>query len=85
MSERMSAQEFARFERRWKAFFTCFALALAGSLFSFHFGWVEGVGLFWCIAIGVVSMIGALFAANELRDPSRREGVLDGLDALDDD
>jgi hypothetical protein len=85
MSERMSAQEFTRFERRWKAIFTCFALALAGSIFAFHFGLVEGVGVFWCIAIGVISLIGALFAAYELRDPSRREGVLDGLDSLDDD
>lgn len=85
MSERMNAQEFARFERRWKAIFTGFALALVGSIFVFHFGLVDGTGIVWCILIGVISLIGALFAAHELRDPARREGVLDGLDALDDD
>ena len=81
----MTAQEFVRFERRWKAIFAFFALALATSIFVFHFGLVEGAGIFWCIAVGIVSLIGSLFAANELRDPSRRESVLDGLDALDDD
>jgi len=85
LTDRMNAQEFVRFERRWKVIFTFFALVLAGSISAFYFGLVEGVGIFWCIAIGVVSLIGALFAANELRDPLRRQGVLDGLEALDDD
>jgi 4-hydroxybenzoate polyprenyltransferase len=85
MAERMTEQEFIRFERRWKAIFTFFAAALAASIFAFHFGLVEGVGIFWCIAIGVISLIGALFAANELRDTTRRTGVLDGLEALGDD
>ncbi len=85
MAERMTEQQFIRFERRWKAIFTFFALILAASIFVFHFGLVTGIGIFWCIVSGSVSLIGALFAANELRDPSRREGVLNGLEALDDD
>lgn len=85
MAERMTAQELIRFERRWKGIFTFFALILAASIFVFHFGLVEGAGIFWSIAIGVASLIGALFAANELRDPARRKGVLEGLEALDDD
>lgn len=85
MAEHMTVKEFVRFERHWKVIFTLFALALAASIFVFHFELVEGVGVFWCIAIGVASLVGALFAANELRDPVRREGVLGGLDALDDD
>jgi hypothetical protein len=85
MAGRMTEQEFIRFEWRWKAIFTFFAAALAASIFAFQFGLVEGVGIFWCIAIGGVSLIVALFAANKLRDPSRREGVLGGMDALGDD
>jgi 4-hydroxybenzoate polyprenyltransferase len=85
MSQRMTEQEFIRFERRWKAIFTFFAAFLAASIFVFHFELIEGVDIVWCILIGVVSLIGALFAANELRDPMRREGVVEGLDALGDD
>lgn len=85
MATRMTEHEFIRFERRWKAFFAFFALTLAASLFAFHFCFVDGVGIFWCIVIGVISLIGALFAANELRDPLRRKGVLDGLENLGDD
>lgn len=85
MVEIMTAQEFIRFERVWKAIFTFFAMTLAASIFAFHFELVEGIGIFWSIVIGVASLVGALFAANKLRDPSRRKGVLDGLEALDDD
>ena len=85
MTERMTAQELILFERRWKTVFAFFALALAASIFVFHFELVEGVEIVWCIAVGLLSLMGALFAANKLRDPSRREGVLDGLEALDDD
>lgn len=84
MAERMTAQELIRFERRWKVIFTFFALILAATFFIFHFGLVEGAGIFWSIAIGIASLTGALYAANELRDPDRRKGVLEGLEALDD-
>jgi hypothetical protein len=85
MTERMTAQQFIQFERRWKAVFTLFALVLAASITVFHFRLVSGVGIFWCIVSGVASLIGALYAANELRDPSRRDGVLEGLGAINDD
>jgi hypothetical protein len=85
MTECMTEQEFIRFERRWKAIFTFIALALAGAIFAVCFGLVEVLGLFWCIAIGIVSFVGALHAANKLRDPLRREAVLDGLEAFNDD
>jgi len=85
MTDRMTAQELIRFERRWKIVFAIFALAPAASIFAFEFVLVEGTGIFWCIGIGIVSLMGALYAASELRDPLRREGVLDGLEVLDDD
>lgn len=85
MDARMNSQELTRFERLWKVIFTFFASALAVSILVFHFGWVEGSGIFWCIAIGLVSLVGALVAANQLRDPSLREALLEGLEALDDD
>jgi hypothetical protein len=85
MDERMTAQELIRFERRWKGIFTFFALILAASIFVYHFRLVDNARIIWIVAIGVASLIGALFAANQLRDPERRKGVFEGLETLDDD
>ncbi|WP_228893276.1 hypothetical protein [Pseudoduganella aquatica] len=82
---RMTERQFIRFERCWRAIFTFFAAMLAAVLCAFNFGLVEGVGIFWCIVIGAISLIGAVFAAKELRDPQRREGVFEALETLGDD
>ena len=35
MIDLMSAEEFEKFERRWKVVFTCFALIFAGALLDY--------------------------------------------------
>lgn len=85
MTEFASATEFELFEKRWRFVFTCFAVIFAGALFDLMLRSPHGEEAVWCYSSGAVAFIACLFSAYKLRDPMRHEGVMGGLDLLDED
>lgn len=85
MTEFASVDELDRFERKWKAIFTCFAVVLAGALFDHMLRSPRGEEAVWCYSLGSLAFVGCLFSAYQLRDPLRHEGVMGGLKLLGED
>lgn len=85
MEEFETLEELERFETRWKAIFTCFALVFAGALFDHMLRAPRGKEAVCCYSAGAIAFIGALWSAYRLDDDARWEGVLGGVELLGED
>jgi len=81
----MSAQEFLRFERRWKIMFFLFGLLFAAAGLDWFLRSPRDGEAVLCYIAGAIGFAGGMLAARRLGDPDRVEAMKDALDALNDD
>lgn len=85
MTEVETLEELDRFETRWKAIFTCFAVIFAVALLDHMLRAPRGKEAVWCYSVGAVAFLGALWSAYRLDDDARWDGALGGLELLGED
>jgi hypothetical protein len=81
----MTAAELVKYERKWKAIFTVFAVVFVAALLDHLTRHPGGREAIVCYGVGAIAFAACVYSAKKFHDADRIDATKDGLSLLDED